>query len=311
MVRAIQLERTLSKDEILALYLDARALWRQSRRRPRRLARLFRQGAAAADARAKRRCWSRCRNRRKLRRPDRSADAARARARPRARPHRRGRAHPGRRGRARQARDASPTGARPMPALAPHAADQAVAAAPDAQDPSPDHRRAAAEERSKTWRASGRARSGPTSRSRSSRSINATGEVLARVASADYFDERRAGQVDMTQALRSPGSALKPFIYGLALRGRPRPSGDADRGPAGALRRYAPENFDLTFQGTVTVRRRCNCRSTCRRWRCSTASAPAGSPRGSRRPAARWCCRRAKRPASPWGSAASASRSPI
>ena len=46
---------------------------------------------------------------------------------------------------------------------------------------------------------------------------NATGEVLARVASADYFDERRAGQVDMTQALRSPGSTLKPFIYGLAF----------------------------------------------------------------------------------------------
>ena len=40
-----------SKDEILALYLDARALWRQSRRRARRLARLFRQGAEAAFAR--------------------------------------------------------------------------------------------------------------------------------------------------------------------------------------------------------------------------------------------------------------------
>ena len=65
---------------------------------------------------------------------------------------------------------------------------------------------------------------------------HATGEVLARVAGADYFDERRAGQVDMTQAVRSPGSTLKPFIYGLALRGRADPSRDADRGPAGALR---------------------------------------------------------------------------
>src|SRR6476661_1414751 len=44
---------------------------------------------------------------------------------------------------------------------------------------------------------------------------NTSGEVRARVASADYFDARRAGQVDMTQALRSPGSTLKPFIYGL------------------------------------------------------------------------------------------------
>ena len=50
-VRAIEIERTLSKDEILALYLEPRALWRQPRRRARRLARLFRQGAAAADAR--------------------------------------------------------------------------------------------------------------------------------------------------------------------------------------------------------------------------------------------------------------------
>jgi penicillin-binding protein 1C len=44
-----------------------------------------------------------------------------------------------------------------------------------------------------------------------------SGEVRARVASADYFDTRRAGQVDMTQALRSPGSTLKPFIYGLGF----------------------------------------------------------------------------------------------
>ncbi len=84
---------------------------------------------------------------------------------------------------------------------------------------------------------------------------NATGEVLARVASSDYFDERRAGQVDMTEALRSPGSALKPFIYGLAFEdGIAHPETLIEDRPVryGA---YAPENFDLTFQGTVTVRR--------------------------------------------------------
>src|SRR6202044_3373897 len=37
---------------------------------------------------------------------------------------------------------------------------------------------------------------------------NASGEVLARVGSPDYFDDRRAGQVDMTRAVRSPGSTL-------------------------------------------------------------------------------------------------------
>ena len=46
---------------------------------------------------------------------------------------------------------------------------------------------------------------------------NATGEILAHVGGADYFSQDRAGAIDMTQALRSPGSALKPFIYALAF----------------------------------------------------------------------------------------------
>ena len=46
---------------------------------------------------------------------------------------------------------------------------------------------------------------------------NESGDVLARVGSADYFDESRAGQVDMIRAIRSPGSTLKPFVYGLAF----------------------------------------------------------------------------------------------
>ena len=46
---------------------------------------------------------------------------------------------------------------------------------------------------------------------------NESGDVLAHVGSADYFDASRAGQVDMTRAVRSPGSTLKPFIYGLAF----------------------------------------------------------------------------------------------
>ena len=84
---------------------------------------------------------------------------------------------------------------------------------------------------------------------------NATGEVLARVASPDYFDERRAGQVDLTQAVRSPGSALKPFIYGLGFEdGLIHPETLIEDRPI-RYAGYAPENFDLTFQGTVTVRR--------------------------------------------------------
>ncbi len=83
---------------------------------------------------------------------------------------------------------------------------------------------------------------------------NATGEVLARVGSADYFDDARAGQVDMTDALRSPGSTLKPFIYGMAFEdGLIHPETLIDDKPQ-RFGSYKPENFDLTFQGTVTVR---------------------------------------------------------
>ena len=84
---------------------------------------------------------------------------------------------------------------------------------------------------------------------------HATGEVLARVAGADYFDERRAGQVDMTLALRSPGSTLKPFIYGLAFEdGLVHPETLIEDRPV-RYGSYAPENFDMTFQGTVSVRK--------------------------------------------------------
>ena len=84
---------------------------------------------------------------------------------------------------------------------------------------------------------------------------NETGDVLAHVGSADYSDETRAGQVDMTRAVRSPGSTLKPFIYGLAFEdGFVHPESLIDDRPI-RFGSYAPENFDLTYQGTVPVRR--------------------------------------------------------
>ncbi|MGA2287419.1 MAG: penicillin-binding protein 1C [Bradyrhizobium sp.] len=84
---------------------------------------------------------------------------------------------------------------------------------------------------------------------------NDSGEVLARVGSPDYFDARRSGQVDMTRAVRSPGSTLKPFIYGLAFEdGFVHPESLIDDRPI-RFGSYAPENFDMTFQGTVPVRK--------------------------------------------------------
>jgi penicillin-binding protein 1C len=83
---------------------------------------------------------------------------------------------------------------------------------------------------------------------------NATGEILAHVGSADYFSEARAGAIDMTQALRSPGSTLKPFIYAMAFDdGIAHPETLLDDAPAryGA---WKPDNFDRRFRGTVTAR---------------------------------------------------------
>jgi penicillin-binding protein 1C len=59
----------------------------------------------------------------------------------------------------------------------------------------------------------------------------------------------------MTRAVRSPGSTLKPFIYGLAFEdGFVNPESLIDDRPI-RFGSYAPENFDMTFQGTVTVRK--------------------------------------------------------
>ncbi|MCW2239801.1 penicillin-binding protein 1C [Azospirillum canadense] len=82
---------------------------------------------------------------------------------------------------------------------------------------------------------------------------NRSRSVLAWVGSPDFLDERRQGPIDMVRAVRSPGSALKPFIYGLGF----------DEGLIHPLTQvadvstrfgdYAPRNFDRGFSGDLTV----------------------------------------------------------
>ncbi|WP_306145468.1 penicillin-binding protein 1C [Roseibium sp. MMSF_3412] len=81
-----------------------------------------------------------------------------------------------------------------------------------------------------------------------------SGEIVARIGAPDLLDEARLGHIDMTRAVRSPGSTLKPFIYGLAFEegiGVPD-SLIADR-PI-SFGGYRPANFDRAYQGTVTLR---------------------------------------------------------
>jgi penicillin-binding protein 1C len=143
---------------------------------------------------------------------------------------------------------------KPLPLLAPHAADQVVLAQPDRRE----HRLTIDVFLQKSLQALAYERAqalGPDISVAILAVDNASGEVRARVASADYFNARRAGQVDMTQASRSPGSTLKPFIYGLGFEdGVIHPETLIDDRPV-RYGSYAPENFDMTFEGTVTVRR--------------------------------------------------------
>lgn len=82
-----------------------------------------------------------------------------------------------------------------------------------------------------------------------------TGEIIAEVGSAEVFDAERSGWIDMTRVRRSPGSALKPFIYALALEdGLVMPETMIDDSPAN-FDGYRPRNFDMSYQGEVTVRK--------------------------------------------------------
>lgn len=81
-----------------------------------------------------------------------------------------------------------------------------------------------------------------------------TGKIVGEVGSADYFDAGRSGWIDMTRVLRSPGSTLKPFIYGLAFeQGLVSQETMIEDRPADFFG-YRPKNFDMTYQGDVTVR---------------------------------------------------------
>ena len=143
---------------------------------------------------------------------------------------------------------------KPMPILAPHSSDAAMATVKD----TPVIKLALDSNLQRTLEALARDRAvaqGPNISVAIIAVDNESGDVLARVGSSDYFDERRAGQVDMTRAVRSPGSTLKPFIYGLAFEdGFMHPESLIDDRPI-RFGSYAPENFDMTFQGTVPVRK--------------------------------------------------------
>ena len=76
-------------------------------------------------------------------------------------------------------------------------------------------------------------------------------QVLAWLGSADFYNTAIAGQVDGVTALRSPGSALKPFIYALAIQqGLIHPLSVLKDLPR-RFGSFNPENFDRQFAGPL------------------------------------------------------------
>ncbi|WP_083533622.1 penicillin-binding protein 1C [Bosea sp. WAO] len=251
-VRALELERRFSKTEVLDLYLTLApfggnlegvraASFAYFGKEPKRLSTAEAALLVALPQSPE------------TRRPDRFPEAAfKARERVLARVEAAGLVTPGE---VAAARDEPIAAARkPFPALAPHTAEQVVAEAPAQRSHrlSLDARWQASLEQLARERAIGQ---GPQLSIAILVADNETGEIRASVGGVDYFDAGRAGSLDLTQALRSPGSALKPFIYALAFdNGLAHPETMLEDRPT-RYGLYVPENFDLGFQGMVSARK--------------------------------------------------------
>ncbi len=254
-VRAIEIERVLTKDQILSLYLELApyggniegiraASLAYFGKEPRSLT-LGQAALLVALPQSP-----------ELRRPDRFPQAARI-ARNRVLDRYAAADHVPADEIAFAKAERMPLVRRPMPLLAAHAADRAIAKDPAAEAIAltidadlQKNLEELARERVRTLRQS----LDPAVSLAIFVVDNATGQVLAHVGSPAYFDERRAGEVDMTEALRSPGSTLKPFIYGIGFEdGFIHPQTLIDDRPQ-RYGNYEPRNFNYSFAGTVTVR---------------------------------------------------------
>ncbi len=80
-----------------------------------------------------------------------------------------------------------------------------------------------------------------------------SGGILASVGSRRFAPGRGQGFVDMTSAIRSPGSTLKPLVYAMGFdRGLIHPETLINDRPV-AFGSYAPQNFDGRFRGEIKV----------------------------------------------------------
>lgn len=250
MARALQIERRLRKEDILQLYLTlapyggnlegvraASLAW--FGREPRKLS-LSQSALLVALPQAP-----------EARRPDRNRDVAeRARNRVLERMREAGLIPSSEIVRASAA--TIPGGRRAMPDLAAHLAGRALGAQPDNRKVTLTLDRAL-QGRLEDLARETAARLGPKLSLAMVLADGRSGEVLASVGSTGHLDAARAGAIDMTRAVRSPGSALKPFIYGLAFEDAiADPQTLIDDAPAD-FAGYRPRNFDRGYVGEVSL----------------------------------------------------------
>jgi penicillin-binding protein 1C len=99
-----------------------------------------------------------------------------------------------------------------------------------------------------------------------------TGEILVMVGSRDYFDEEIEGNFNVTLAHRQPGSSFKPFVYAAAFEKGYTPNTvvfdletefstncNVDGNPIDSTKNkedvcYMPQNYDNIFRGPMTLR---------------------------------------------------------
>ena len=140
-----------------------------------------------------------------------------------------------------------------LPALAPHASDAALRNAPGVDRHQLTLRKSAQEGLEAVAREAA-IRLGPKISVAMVLADAMTGEILGEVGSVNFFDASRSGWIDMTRTVRSPGSTLKPFIYGLAFeQGLVAQETLIEDRPAD-FAGYRPRNFDMSYQGDVSVR---------------------------------------------------------
>jgi penicillin-binding protein 1C len=131
-------------------------------------------------------------------------------------------------------------------------------------------------------------------------------ETRAYVGSADHASEAIAGQVNGLRGRRSPGSALKPFTYALAIDEGLIHSQSMLKDTALRIADYNPENFDRDFVGRSTRRARSCAAATSRRSGSRTVSRRRGSTASS---STRASGRFARKASTAWRSRSAASSS--